>query len=85
MRLKNQPLMYFFTVTIAFGSFIFGYSLVCISMMSDHIHKANPMTDPQFDVQLSTITTLLPFGAFIGTQPTHSGVFLADPLCRALG
>ena len=66
MQLKNAGLMYLWAVAVSLGAFIFGYSLVCISMMADRIHEANPMPNDQFTVQLSTITTLLPLGAFLG-------------------
>lgn len=66
MAVKNKDFLYLVSVIIAFGSFVFGYALVCISMMSDQLHKAHPITDSEFVFQLSLITTLLPLGAFLG-------------------
>jgi len=45
MRLKNLPLFYGITIVIAFGAFVFGYSLVSISMMSDMILANLPMSE----------------------------------------
>jgi hypothetical protein len=44
MRIKNKTFLYAISVVIAFGSFVFGYALVCISMMSDNIQAAAPVT-----------------------------------------
>lgn len=66
MGIKNKPFLYVISIIVAFGSFVFGYSLVCISMMSDNIQKANPVNEKEFHFQLSLITTLLPLGAFLG-------------------
>jgi hypothetical protein len=67
MGVKNKALLYAFSIVIAFGSFVFGYALVCISMMADNIQTAHPIDAHEFDFQLSLITTLLPLGAFLGT------------------
>ena len=44
MRIKNKTFLYAISVIIAFGSFVFGYALVCISMMSDNIQAAATVT-----------------------------------------
>lgn len=67
MKVKNTLYLYVITIVVAFGSFVCGYSLVCISMISNTIHKHHPMSPSQFDYQLSLITTLLPLGAILGT------------------
>jgi hypothetical protein len=66
MQVKNTLLLYTMAVVVAFGSFVFGYALVCISMMAEIIEASHQMTTSEFDYQLSLITTLLPLGAFIG-------------------
>ena len=72
MGVKNKDFLYLVSVIVAFGSFVFGYALVSISMMSDQLHKAHPIGDSEFVFQLSLITTLLPLGAFLGTSTvTH--------------
>lgn len=43
MRVKNTWLLYLSAVVVAFGSFVFGYALVCTSMMSGNILQAHPM------------------------------------------
>ena len=40
MKIKNKDFLYLISAIIAFGSFIFGYSLVCISMMADKIQNS---------------------------------------------
>jgi heme/copper-type cytochrome/quinol oxidase subunit 3 len=66
MKIKNKDFLYLISAIIAFGSFIFGYSLVCISMMADKIQLEHNLSGREFDWQLSFITTLMPLGAFIG-------------------
>jgi hypothetical protein len=66
MAIKNKSFLYAISIVIAFGSFVFGYALVCISMMSDNLQAAHPIEPKEFVFQLSLITTLLPLGAFLG-------------------
>ena len=43
MQVKNTFLLYTMSVVVAFGSFVFGYALVCISMMADTIQESKQM------------------------------------------
>jgi len=71
MRVINKYLIFIVSTSVAFGAFVFGYSLVAISMMADFIFQTNAVTADQQHYQLSIITTLLPLGAFLGTpSPT---------------
>ena len=78
MRFINKPLLIIVAVFVALGAFIFGYSLCSISMMADTIAYHNKLTSEEKHFQLSVITTLLPFGAFLGT-------FLTNPMVDLLG
>lgn len=49
MRLKNQPIAYLMSIIISFGSFIFGYSLVCISLMKDQIAYIFKIDEEELD------------------------------------
>jgi len=67
MQVKNTLSLYAVSVVVAFGSFVFGYVLVCISMMAcDPIKEIQQIKASKFDYQLTLITTLLPLGAFLG-------------------
>lgn len=66
MKVKNTLYLYVIGVIISFGSFVFGYSLVCISMKASEINNIPSMKSGDIDFELSLITTLLPLGAFIG-------------------
>ena len=58
--------MFGWAVVVAFGSFVFGYQLVCMSIMADQIKASYPIPPERFEITLSILTTLLPIGAFIG-------------------
>lgn len=75
MRVKNKFYLYLIGIIISFGSFVFGYSLVCISIKADEINQIQPMKNGEMDFQLSLITTLLPLGAFIGNFLIIKGPF----------
>ncbi len=66
MIVQNKHILITVSAFVAFGSFVFGYSLVAMSMMSEVISQSNSLTADQKDYQLSIITTLLPLGAFLG-------------------
>lgn len=79
MRVINKHLLIFISFLVSFGNFIFGYSLVSISMMEDPITRENSLNGPERDYQLSIITTLLPLGAFLATFLTnHFTNFLGE-------
>ena len=66
MRIINKHLIIIISIFITFGAFVFGYSLVSMSMKAEVISETNALTSSERDYQLSIITTLLPLGAFIG-------------------
>ncbi len=68
MKLINKHILLAISVLLCFGNFVFGYSLVSISMMADSIALENNLNGPEKDYELSIITTLLPLGAFLGIQ-----------------
>lgn len=67
MQVKNKPLIFLLSVVVSFGSFVFGYSLVCISMLETPIQLYNRLGDSEIDYWLSILTTALPLGAILGT------------------
>lgn len=72
MRVINKHLILLVSFLVSFGNFIFGYSLVAISMMEEPIATENSLNGPERDYQLSIITTLLPLGGFLATFLTNS-------------
>lgn len=66
MKVINKHVLITISFLVSFGNFVFGYSLVAISMMADQIAHHNSLNGPDKDYQLSIITTLLPIGAFLG-------------------
>ena len=78
MRFINKTLLIIVSLFVALGAFIFGYSLCSISMMAENITQHNKLSEEDKHFQLSVITTLLPFGAFLGT-------FLTNPMVDIFG
>ena len=66
MKVINKHVLITISFLVSFGNFVFGYSLVAISMMADQIAHHNSLNGPDKNYQLSIITTLLPIGAFLG-------------------
>jgi len=68
MRIINKHIIFLVSIGISFGSFVFGYSLVAISMMADIIFQNNSVSEEDKHYQLAIITTLLPIGGFLGKK-----------------
>lgn len=43
MQVKNTIYLYLVGLIISFGSFVFGYSIVCMSIKADSISAIQPM------------------------------------------
>ena len=85
MRIINKHLIIIISIFITFGAFVFGYSLVSMSMKAEVISETNALTSSERDYQLSIITTLLPLGAFIGRTWAMIGSFFTNSLVSKIG
>ena len=49
MQIINKPLLFTVSSLISLGSFVFGYSLVSISMMASYLADYNHLTQSEKD------------------------------------
>ena len=64
-RTKNELLMYIFSFVVVMGSFVMGYSLVCLTMLERQITLKNNLTSEEQPIYLSIATTTFPLGCLI--------------------